>query len=78
MEAADIRLLERASEEIKSLRRHIDILAPKAEAYDNMAAVISLLPQRSQGMGADVAWKLDLRIQELITAPEAPTENSDS
>lgn len=60
-----IQMMQRASEEIKSLRRYIDILEPKAKAYDNMSALIGLLPRPSQGMGEDVAWKLDKRIEQL-------------
>lgn len=56
---------KRASAEIKTLRNHIAQLAPKAEAYDNIARVLALLPQRSSVVGEDVAWMIDRRIKEL-------------
>lgn len=69
-------MMRRASSEIKDLRARISTLAPKAEAYDNMAALIDLLPKRSQSMGEDVAWKLDKRIEELKTAMAAEKEKT--
>ncbi len=60
-----IEMMQRASREIKDLRAHIGRLEPKAAAYDNMAALIDLLPKRSQGMSEDVAWRLDKRIEEV-------------
>lgn len=60
-----IEMMRRASDEIKSLRRQIAVLGPKAEAYDAMCAVIDLLPKRSISMGEDLAWRLDKRIGEL-------------
>jgi hypothetical protein len=69
-----IDMMERASAEIKSLRRQIDILAPKAEAYDNMTALIGFLPRRAQGMSEDLAWRLDKRIDELKAASEESSE----
>lgn len=71
-----IEMMRRASSEIKDLRARISTLAPKAEAYDNMAALIDLLPKRSQGMSEDVAWKLDKRIEELKTAMAAEKEKT--
>lgn len=53
------RMARKASNEIKSLRAHADRLAPKAEAYDLLRQVLSLLPRQGQGMGEDVAWQLD-------------------
>lgn len=67
-------MMKRASGEIKSLRAQIATLAPKADAYDSLRAIIGLLPQRSQGYGEDVAWMLDKRIDEIMKAavPAAP------
>ena len=63
-----IQMMKRASAEIKDLRRQIDRLAPKAHAYDNLSAVLRLLPQPSQGYGEDVAFLLDRRIEEIMKA----------
>lgn len=65
-----IEMMKRASEEIKSLRRTIDHLAPKADAYDAIRQMQDLMPRRSQGMGEDVAWLLDRRIKELTDQPD--------
>lgn len=55
----------RASAEIKRLRAHIDKLQHKAHAYDNITAILGLLPQRNTGVGEDLAWQIDGRIKEL-------------
>lgn len=60
-----IQMMERCKEEIRSLRAQIDRLKPKADAYDNIAIVLRLLPQQSIGMGEDLVWTLDKRIREL-------------
>lgn len=64
-----IQMMNRCKEEIRSMRATIDRLKPKADAYDNLATVLRLLPQQSQGMGEDFVWILDRRIREL-TPPE--------
>ena len=43
-----VQMMKRASGEIKSLRAQIATLAPKADAYDSLRAIIGLLPQRLQ------------------------------
>lgn len=67
-EAVD--MMNRCKQEVIGLRAAIDRLKPKADAYDNIAAVLRLLPQPSVGMGEDIIWTLDKRIREL-TPPEA-------
>lgn len=61
-----IEMMNRCKEEIRSMRATIDRLKPKADAYDNLATVLRLLPQPSQGMGEDLVWVLDKRIRELM------------
>lgn len=68
-EAIDMML--RCKNEIVGLRATIDRLKPKADAYDNLAIVLRLLPQQSVGMGEDVVWTLDRRIRELTPPDEA-------
>lgn len=70
-EAIDMML--RCKEEIRSLRIAIDRLKPKADAYDNLAAILRLLPQQSVGMGEDMVWILDKRIRELTPVPATET-----
>lgn len=69
-EAIDMML--RCKNEIVGLRATIDRLKPKADAYDNLAMVLGLLPRQSVGMGEDVVWTLDKRIREL-TPPKPET-----
>lgn len=63
-----IDMMNRCKEEIRSLRSVIDRLKPKADAYDNLATLLRLLPQQSVAMGEDVVWILDKRIRELTPA----------
>lgn len=65
-----IDMMNRCKEEIRSLRSVIDRLKPKAEAYDNLATLLRLLPQQSVAMGEDVVWILDKRIRELTPVNE--------
>ena len=67
-----IEMMNRCKNEIVHLRQHIDHLKPKADAYDNLAIVLGLLPQRSQGMGEDMVWVLEKRIRELTPKTEQP------
>ncbi|MCK1693684.1 hypothetical protein [Bradyrhizobium sp. 144] len=62
---AAIEMMTRCKHEIQSLRAQIDRLKPKADAYDNLAIVLSLLPRQSIGMGEDLVWILDKRVREL-------------
>lgn len=63
-----IEMMNRCKEEVRGLRAQIDRLKPKADAYDNLACVLRLLPQPSQGAGEDLIWILDKRIRELTPA----------
>lgn len=65
-----IEMMISCREEILSLRAHIDRIQPKADAYDNLATVLRLLPQPSGGMGENLVWILDKRIQELQPKPK--------
>lgn len=66
-----IEMMNRCKNEIISLRATIDRLKPKADAYDNIATLLRLLPQPGIAMGEDVVWTLDKRIRELKPAPIA-------
>jgi hypothetical protein len=70
--AEAIQMMNRCKNEILSLRARIGQLQPKADAYDNIATVLRLLPQPSQGMGEDVVWTIDQRIRELTPPPNPP------
>jgi hypothetical protein len=61
-----IQIMQRCSEEIKSLRKTISVLAPKAEAYDAICCILGLLPRQSQGMGEDLVWRLEKEIKKEL------------
>lgn len=67
--AEAIEMMNRCKHEIMMLRAQIDRLQPKADAYDNLASVLRLLPQPSIGMSEDMVWILDKRIRELAPKP---------
>lgn len=66
-----IEMMNRCKHEIMNLRATIDRLQPKADAYDNLAIVLGLLPRQSVGMGENLVWVLDKRIRELSPKPAA-------
>ena len=70
-----IQMMARCSSEIKRLRADNAMLAPKAQAYDDLSALIRFLPHGG-GMCSteDVAWVLDKRIKELTDAAKAPAQ----
>lgn len=74
--AEGIEMMTRCKHEITALRAEIARLSPKADAYDNIATVLRLLPRPSVGMGEDMVWLLDKRIRDLTPAP-APNGASD-
>ena len=71
--AEAIQMMNRCKQEILDLRAVISRLEPKADAYDNLARVLRLLPQPSVGYGEDMVWVLDKRIRELTPKPEEKT-----
>lgn len=60
-----IQMTERCIEEIEQLRKQIEILAPKADAYDKISIVLNLFPQRSLGNREDIVWRLKKQIKTL-------------
>lgn len=69
-----IQMMNRCKHEIISLRRELDSLRPKAEAYDNLAAILRLLPRPPSVAGEDLVWTLDQRISELRPKKEEKPE----
>jgi hypothetical protein len=69
-----IEMMQRCIHDIRDLRRQIEVLAPKAEAYDALRDVIRFLPKPSVGYGEDITWTLQKRIQELQPKPMEPTD----
>ena len=70
-----LEMMSRCKQEILGLRATIERLKPKAEAYDNLAILLNLLPKPSIGMGEDLVWVLDKRMRELQPKP-APVEDA--
>lgn len=62
-----IEMMQRCKSEIIDLRRQVERLQPKADAYDNLTTVLRLLPRPSQGMSEDLAWALERRIEKLAS-----------
>lgn len=60
-----IEMMQSCANEITGLKAEIARLAPKADAYDSVTAILRLLPQRSQGYGVDLVWQLNKKIAEL-------------
>lgn len=58
-------MLIRCKSEIQLLRKQIDELAPKAEAYDSIRQILQLMPQRGGGMGEDVVWIIDKELKTI-------------
>jgi hypothetical protein len=67
--AEAVQMMLRCKLEIQQLRQTIDTFRPKAEAYDNIAAVLRLLPQPSDYHGEDLVWILERRINQLKGSP---------
>jgi hypothetical protein len=63
-----IEMMQRCASEIRALRATIDVLKPRAEAYDNLVAVLRLLPRPSAVMVEDLAYVLDQRVREITAA----------
>jgi hypothetical protein len=64
-----IEMMNRCKHEIMNLRATIDRLKPKAEAYDNLAILLGLLPRQGIAMGEDLVWVIDKRLRELQPKP---------
>lgn len=60
-----LKMLHRCVEEIENQRLEIARLRPKAEAYDNLAVVLALLPRGGGGLGVDVLWRLKCHIEAI-------------
>lgn len=63
-----IQMAKRCREEIRTLRRQVTELEPRADAYDKLSAVLDLLPRQQRGHGEDLVWRIDQRLKELEEA----------
>lgn len=72
-------LLATAMHEIQDLRRRNEVLSAKVEVMDLFALVLNTSPARqSMGMGEDVAWSLQKKIDELKKEEEADAQQRHS
>lgn len=60
-----ISMMARAEDEIKRLRRRIEALEPRAEAFNVISQIMSYLPQGAVGMSEDVLFTFRMRSNEL-------------
>ena len=60
-----IEMMTRCKNEIIGLKAEIGRLRPKADAYDNISVILSLIPTQGISMSEDMVWTLDKRIREL-------------
>jgi phage shock protein A len=60
-----IKMMRRASGEIKELRKIIDAIGPRAEAYEMIKKILSMVPGPGSSAGEDVAWTLDQEANKL-------------
>ena len=60
-----IQMMQRCREEINLLRNRLLVIEPKAEAYDQLKAVIGMFPQPEKRFGEDLVWMLDQEIERL-------------
>lgn len=71
-----IEMMRRCSEEIKSLQRQNERLAPEAEAFRVISRIIGMIPGPSQGYSEDMLWRLDKRIAELELATKSQNQSN--
>ena len=61
-----LQLIRRCTDEIKTLRKQIDYLKPKAEAYEAMLVILQLVPRGGMmGEGEDLVWLLDRKVRDI-------------
>ena len=72
-----VMMMRRCKDEIVGLRRRVDQLQSKADAYDSIAIILGLLPQPQQVMTEDIVWRIDQRIRELLTEKSEPRTQSE-
>ena len=61
-----LQLIRRCTDEIKTLRKQIDYLKPRAEAYEAMLTVLRMVPRGGMiGEGEDLVWSLDRKVREI-------------
>lgn len=67
-----LNLLRTGHDEIVTLRRKVDVLEPKAHAYDTIAIHARIAnTEPPTGWGVDVAWQLKGAVEQLVAERES-------
>ena len=67
-------LLRKAIWEIQDLRRRNEVLSAKVEVMDLFHLVLRTQPNYgSQGASIDVAWEMQKRVDEIVSAKSSTT-----
>lgn len=72
-----IQMMERCAEEIAALRKQLDALRPRAEAFDAVQQILGMARGNSSaGYGEDLLWRLKKAIAEETAKlmPKEPVE----
>lgn len=66
-----INALRHAHDEIITLRRHVEVIEPKAHAYDTIAQMTRLtIPEQIRGGKIDAAWRVKDIYERLLKERE--------
>lgn len=60
-----IEMMRRCKSEIELLRSNINLLQPKADAYDNISALLGMLPKPRRGHTENMEFMLGRKLKEM-------------
>jgi hypothetical protein len=60
-----IKMMRRSASEIKDLRKILDAIGPRAEAYEVIKKILSLVPGPGMGAGEDYVYTLEQEAKKL-------------
>lgn len=66
-----IQMMQRCIDEIKTQRRIVEHLSPRAEAYEVIRDIVRMSPKTTQGYGEDLVWRLEAKVRELESKEHA-------
>ena len=67
-----LHLLMKCREEIAALRRQVDELMPRAEAFASIQQILAMIPKSGGIYAEDVLWRLSKHIEEMQRADIKP------
>jgi hypothetical protein len=72
-----LEMMDRCLHELLVQRKQIDLLTPRADAYETISIIArGLAPRQSSAMGEDITWLLRKKIEELLPKPQ-PVKSDD-